>query len=64
MPIIAELRTVDGRSLGVILLQDKTFRSGSVGYFGLGKLEIDGERYQIQAQAVKIGSKSQEPSPE
>ncbi len=55
--ITAELRTVEGVSLGVLVLQEKEFKSGSTGFFGTAKAEIDGKRYQCQVQAVEIGSK-------
>jgi hypothetical protein len=36
---------------------EKTFKTGSRGYFGMGKIEINGKRYQVQVQMVEIGSK-------
>ena len=41
MFLTAEIRTVDGQSLGVLLLKPKTFRSGKAGYHGQGKLTLD-----------------------
>lgn len=58
MFLTAELRTVDGKSLGVIVLAEKQFKSGSVGYHGQAKVSIDGLRHQVQVQAVEIGSKA------
>lgn len=58
MFLTAELRTVDGKSLGVIVLAEKQFRSGSVGFFGQTKVSIDGVRFQTQCQLVEIGSKA------
>ncbi len=52
--ITCELRLLDGTSLGVILLAPKRFKSGRIGYFGTGKLVIDGHRCQCQAQTVRI----------
>ena len=57
MFLTAELRTVDGQSLGVLVLKEKVFKSGSVGYHGQGKVEIADKRHQVQVQAVEIGSK-------
>ena len=57
MFLTAEIRTVDGQSLGVLVLKEKVFRSGSVGFHGQGKIEIGGKRHQVQVQAVEIGSK-------
>ena len=47
----------------VAMLQtpEKLFKTGSKGFFGMGKIEIGGKRYQIQVQMVEIGSK---PKPE
>ena len=55
--LTCELRTVDGETLGVLVLQEKTFASGSRGYYGQAKVELGGRRYQVQAQAIEIGSK-------
>ena len=42
-----------------ITLNEKTFSTGSTGFFGMGKLDMgDGKtRYQIQVTVVLIGSK-------
>jgi len=56
--LTCEVRTLNGETLGVLVLKPKTFTSGSTGYWGQGKLELEGERYQAQAQAVKIGSRA------
>ena len=58
MFLTAETWTVDGQSLGVLVLQPKTFHSGKAGYHGQGKLTLDGRRYQAQTQLVAIASKS------
>lgn len=39
-------------------LKAKTFSSGSKGFHATGKINVDGVRYQAQAQAVLIGSKA------
>ena len=57
MVIIAELRTDEGKILGVMTLPPKDFKTGSKGFFANGKLEIEGRRYQAQIQLVEIGSK-------
>lgn len=46
-----------GQVIGVLVLQPKTFASGKQGFFGQAKLTIAGERFQAQAQAVKIDKK-------
>ena len=43
--------------VGVLVAKPKEFRTGSRGYFGSGKIEIDGKRYQGQVQLVEIASK-------
>lgn len=35
-------------------LEPKTFSSGKTGYFATGKAEIGGQRFQVQAQAVRL----------
>lgn len=47
----------DGATLGILVLTEKAFKSGSRGYHGQAKIEIDGRRYQAQCQLVEIGSK-------
>lgn len=60
MTIIAEIKTDDGKVLGVMVLPAKDFKTGSKGFYANGKLEIDGKRYQTQIQLVEIGSKKAE----
>ena len=36
----------------------KPFSTGSKGFFGQDKIEVDGKTYQAQAQAILIGSKN------
>lgn len=38
-------------------LADKTFSTGSVGYYANTKIEFNGKKYQCQFQMVEIGSK-------
>ncbi len=57
MNIIVELKTDDGKSLGVMTAAPKDFKTGSKGFYTNGKLELDGKRYQVQIQLVEIGSK-------
>ena len=60
-PLTCEIRTLTGETIGVLVLNTKTFSSGKVGFFGLGKMAIDGQRYQCQAQLVKIQPKAPAP---
>ncbi|MBI4316328.1 MAG: hypothetical protein HY872_01840 [Chloroflexi bacterium] len=57
MNIIVELKTDDGKPLGVMTAAPKDFKTGSKGFYANGKLELDGKRYQVQIQLVEIGSK-------
>jgi len=51
------IRNDNGEALGMLILNPKEFVSGSRGFFGTGKITIDGKRYQAQCQVVEIGSK-------
>jgi hypothetical protein len=46
--------TIDGNQL---VANAKQFSTGSVGFGANGKVVIDGERYQVSLNIVKIGSK-------
>ena len=52
--LTATIRDDNGQAVGIVVLKDKTFSSGKVGFFGQCKIEIGGQRFQCQAQAVKI----------
>ena len=47
--------------VGVLTAEQKLFKTGSRGFFGMGKIQIGEKRYQVQVQLVEIGSK---PKPE
>jgi hypothetical protein len=47
--------------VGMLTAEDKIFKTGSRGFFGMGKIQIGEKRYQVQVQLVEIGSK---PKPE
>jgi hypothetical protein len=49
---------VDGKELSEVELQPKEFSTGSKGFHKSSKIEIQGERYQLNFMLVKIGSKS------
>jgi hypothetical protein len=57
--IIVEIKTDNGQTVAVVGCPPKEFKTGSRGYYANTKAEIDGKRYQIQIQAVEIGSKNQ-----
>jgi hypothetical protein len=43
--------------VGQLAAPEKLFKTGSRGYFGMGKIQIGEKRYQVQVQLVEIGSK-------
>ncbi len=47
--------------VGMLTAEEKLFKTGSRGFFGMGKIQIGEKRYQVQVQLVEIGSK---PKPE
>ena len=47
--------------VGTLIAAEKTFKTGSRGFFGMDKIQIGEKRYQVQVQLVEIGSK---PKPE
>ncbi len=55
------IRAEDGTILGGLMLDLRTFRTGSRSYFGSKKITHEGKRYQLQVQAVEIGSKKPAP---
>ena len=59
MFIVAELKTDSGQLVAVLSAPPKEFKTGSRGFYGNGKVELDGKRYQVQVQMVEIGSKKE-----
>jgi hypothetical protein len=49
------------KPVGILTATEKLFKTGSRGYYGMGKIQIGEKRYQVQVQLVEIGSK---PKPE
>ena len=47
----------DNQSVSILPAAEKVFKTGSRGFFGMGKIQIDEKRYQVQVQLVEIGSK-------
>ena len=60
MNLIAELKTDTGQTIALLTIPPKEFKTGSKGFFGMTKSEIDGKKYQIQIQIVEIGSKKKD----
>ena len=53
----ATFRDETGETLITLEMEAKTFSTGSRGYRGQGKVTMDGRKYQLQVQAVEVGSK-------
>ena len=47
----------DGQMVGLMTADPKEFKTGSKGYYAMGKVSIGEKRYQVQVQLVEIGSK-------
>ncbi len=47
----------DGQIVGLMTTDPKEFKTGSKGYYAMGKITIGEKRYQVQVQLVEIGSK-------
>ena len=47
----------DDQAVGILTAAEKVFKTGSRGFFGMGKIQIEEKRYQVQVQLVEIGSK-------
>ena len=43
--------------VGQLAATEKVFKTGSKGFYGMGKIAIGEKRYQVQIQLVEIGSK-------
>ena len=54
--LIVEIKE-NGALVGELSAPEKLFKTGSRGYFGMGKIQIGEKRYQVQVQLVEIGSK-------
>jgi hypothetical protein len=57
MFLIADLKMDNDTRVAIVNVLPKQFKTGSRGFYANQKIEIDGKRYQIQIQAVEIGSK-------
>lgn len=57
MKITVDFKAEGGQSIGAVTASPKAFKTGSKGFYGQGKIEFEGKRYQVQVQLVEIGSK-------
>ena len=53
----ATIQNESGQLVGLIDAGPKSFKTGSKGYFGVGKVSLNGHRYQCQLQMVEIKPK-------
>ncbi len=63
MSLIVEIKTAEGQTIALLTVDPKNFKTGSRGFYGQGKVDLDGKKYQTQVQMVEIGSKGT-PAPE
>ena len=54
--LTVEIKDSD-KVVGMLTADEKLFKTGSRGFFGMGKIQIGEKRYQVQVQLVEIGSK-------
>jgi hypothetical protein len=47
----------ENEELGTIELKEKIFKTGSKGYHGFGKIDINGKKHQINFMLIEIGTK-------
>lgn len=59
--MVVQIRDDMGQVLGVINTAPKSFKTGSRGEYGNGKVTVDGRRYQASVMLVEIGSKPNKP---
>lgn len=64
MSLIVEIKTAEGQTIALLTVDEKNFKTGSRGYYGQGKVDFDGKKYQTQVQMVEIGSKNSPPPAE
>jgi len=50
----------DNEVLGTLTAAEKVFKTGSRGFYGMGKIRMGEKRYQVQVQLVEIGSRPKE----
>jgi hypothetical protein len=61
MSVVIGNLELDGRPIGQMVAAEKKFKTGSVGFYGSGKVVIGDKRYQTSLMLVEIGSKPEAP---
>ena len=60
MPEIAKITVEVAGGVATLLAEPRTFKTGSRGFYGQGKVQgTDGRRFQVSVNVVEIGSKPQ-----
>ncbi len=60
MPEVAKITVEVPGGTGTFLAEPRTFKTGSRGFYGQGKIQgADGRRFQVSINIVEIGSKPQ-----
>ncbi len=63
MPQVAKITIEVAGGTATLLAEPSTFKTGSGGFYGQGKLQgTDGRRFLVTVNIVEIGSKPQAPS--
>lgn len=57
IPVLTVTFELDGEPLQVVTLTPKTFKTGSRGFHGFGKMAYGKKHYQVNVLAIEIGSK-------
>lgn len=60
MPEVAKITIEVAGGSAVLLAEPRTFKTGSRGFYGQGKVQgTDGRRFQVSINIMEIGSKPQ-----
>jgi len=57
-----EFNSASGKTLALLNPEEKTFKTGSRGYYAGGKCEFHGRKFQVSCSIVEIGSKPEKPT--
>jgi len=57
-----EFTSDSGKTLALLVPEEKTFKTGSRGYYAGGKCEFHGRKFQVSCSIVEIGSKPEKPT--
>jgi len=57
-----EFTDASGKPMALLNPEEKTFKTGSRGYYAGGKCEFHGRKFQVSCSIVEIGSKPEKPT--